>query len=322
MNGDDQLYPTSNFDVNKILNVFHHNSTDNQRQTHKLVIADMLRVSRNHTTKATFVQRHDIDKFIFRFSRDFMAKRIIQHSKAGANAFDILMKRARPEISNEEEDDDDKTNIGRVDAFSCLMKASRSQHVGIHEISTVPGLSLKLNVIENGEEILRALQKFQGWRPVGSATNSRVVLFFGREYYHKSDDGRSSGEPLPELLKPMKQMGEEVTGRRLDICLINQYLPGQGIAEHVDRSDVAGDTVVCFSLGSSAVIVFRHPDGRRVDLDVPANSMYIMDGESRYVWSHQMPARMKDGMRVRGTRMSVTFRNLRNDLSDAPSTSS
>ena len=242
-------------------------------------------------------------------------------NKRTNNAFDILMKRRRTNIIIDcTEDDDDQDDDGmnsdppkstlKIDAFSIMMK--NSQESDARSIaSKIPGLSLQYNIISDGLPIMRKIQETPGWKPVGSGEHSRRVIYFGRPYYSSkgSSNDDVSTRPIPDFLIPLQKIAEDATGKSLKTCLINEYLPGQGIGEHVDKTDDVGDTVVGISLGSSAVMIFRHPDGRRYDITLPPNSMYIMTGEARYVWSHQVPARIKDGNRVRTTRVSVTFRN-------------
>ena len=64
---------------------------------------------------------------------------------------------------------------------------------------------------------------------------------------------------------------------------------------------------------------FRHPDGLHLTVLLPPNSLMIMTGESRYVWSHGITPRKSDmvptatgGMNVvkRGVRISLTFRKI------------
>ena len=42
------------------------------------------------------------------------------------------------------------------------------------------------------------------------------------------------------------------------------------------------------------VMEFTHPDGNTIPVLLPARSVLIMTGESRYVWSHSIPARKSD----------------------------
>ena len=60
-------------------------------------------------------------------------------------------------------------------------------------------------------------------------------------------------------------------------------------------------------------MTFRHKDLAE-DVYVKADSLYVMTGDARYQWTHEMPSRksdMVDGARVkRGRRVSITFRSV------------
>lgn len=93
-------------------------------------------------------------------------------------------------------------------------------------------------------------------------------------------------------------------------CIINRYLPGQGISAHVD-ANAYGHTIACFTFGSGAVMWFTRP-GQHYDQYVEPDSLYIMQNEARYGWKHEMPARKSDQVdgekKLRGVRWSITFR--------------
>ena len=64
---------------------------------------------------------------------------------------------------------------------------------------------------------------------------------------------------------------------------------------------------------------FRHPDGQQLSVLLPPNSLLIMTGESRYVWSHGITPRKHDivpaaggvlTLSTRGVRTSFTFRKI------------
>jgi alkylated DNA repair dioxygenase AlkB len=95
-------------------------------------------------------------------------------------------------------------------------------------------------------------------------------------------------------------------------CIINKYEPGQGINKHIDIK-AYGPVIGCFTFGSGAVMTFRRKDEVH-HLYVKPNSLYIMSGESRLLWTHEMPSRKSDmveGKKIpRGLRISVTFRHV------------
>ena len=89
-------------------------------------------------------------------------------------------------------------------------------------------------------------------------------------------------------------------------------MPSQGINRHTDHN-AYGAIIGCFTLGSGATMIFR--DGQdKQELYVEPDSLYIMTGDARYKWTHEMPARksdMVDGTKhIRGRRVSVTFRHV------------
>ncbi|XP_062842129.1 alkylated DNA repair protein alkB homolog 8 [Trichomycterus rosablanca] len=116
-----------------------------------------------------------------------------------------------------------------------------------------------------------------------------------------------------------------------DQLTVNQYEIGQGIPPHVDTHSPFEDTILSLSLGAKTVMDFRHPDGRSVAVVLPARSLLVMKGESRYLWTHGItprkfdvvPALNAEGSGVvnldlsnltltqRGTRTSFTFRKVR-----------
>jgi alkylated DNA repair dioxygenase AlkB len=99
--------------------------------------------------------------------------------------------------------------------------------------------------------------------------------------------------------------------------IINEYQAGQGIAPHVDCEPCFGDTIISLSLGSACVMNFSH---LKSDVDIPILlepcSLVIMQGESRYLWKHSIPARKNDvflGKIIqRQRRVSVTLRTVIN----------
>ena len=101
-----------------------------------------------------------------------------------------------------------------------------------------------------------------------------------------------------------------------DQVIANEYLPGQGIAAHVDCEPCFGETIASLSLGSTAVMQLRELDGPgRVDLVLEPGSLLVLTGAARHDWTHAIPARLGDRIdgarRMRGRRVSLTFRTVR-----------
>ncbi len=101
-------------------------------------------------------------------------------------------------------------------------------------------------------------------------------------------------------------------GRFPENCMINEYIPPQGIGPHKDYEDF-GPTVACVSLGSDIIMNFAHEErGLRVPVYVPARSFWAISGEARWEWTHGISHRLADVVngvrRPRTRRVSVTFR--------------
>lgn len=141
--------------------------------------------------------------------------------------------------------------------------------------------------------------------PVGSGKNSRLVLHRGHTYNYKKkgvDGSAPSFEPILHELVALSGL------EGFNQCIINRYLPGQGINPHTDSSDY-GDTIICFTIGGSAEMEFTLDD-HCYKLLVEPRSMYVMSGDSRYAWKHGMRSRKSDSGTPRSTRYSFTFRKV------------
>jgi len=68
-----------------------------------------------------------------------------------------------------------------------------------------------------------------------------------------------------------------------------------------------GDTIVSFTLFSSREISFTRGK-ERLDIQTNPNSVYILTGDARYSYKHEMRKRKKDKKVPRGRVVSITFR--------------
>jgi hypothetical protein len=89
------------------------------------------------------------------------------------------------------------------------------------------------------------------------------------------------------------------------------YPVGSGCEEHIDNAEVYSDMIAVLSLGSAAQMDFRLKD-RHKDVLLEPCSLLLLEGPSRYKWSHGIKARKKDkkyGV-VRFRRVSIVLREL------------
>jgi alkylated DNA repair dioxygenase AlkB len=98
-----------------------------------------------------------------------------------------------------------------------------------------------------------------------------------------------------------------------DQVIVNEYLPGQGIAPHIDCIPCFGERIASVSLGSACVMEFSRGNQKISHLLEP-RSLLLLAGDARYHWKHGIPSRKKDiwggTVLLRERRVSLTFRNV------------
>ena len=156
---------------------------------------------------------------------------------------------------------------------------------------------------------------------MSDSAQSRRVQHYGYRYDYLSHRVGEPINPIPDGLLPLQ---EGLTAICLENgiidetyifnqCIVNEYESGQGISKHIDHK-AYGEVIGCFTLGSGGSMVFRK--GSTVEsLYVEKDSLYIMTGDARHEWTHEMPARktdLVDGIiKKRTKRISVTFRAIK-----------
>ena len=175
------------------------------------------------------------------------------------------------------------------------------------DVPSIPGLSYLSGYISEQEEAsLAAAIDAEPW----DTSWERRRQPYGWAY------GRNGGSlrPIPEWGQRLaeRMASEGISERLFDQMLINEYLPGQGIALHRDYEPF-DRTVVSLSLLSACVMDFRHlKDGRRASLLLEPWSLLILSDEARYDWQHGIARRKTDrwqGQAIRRSRrLSITFR--------------
>ena len=171
----------------------------------------------------------------------------------------------------------------------------------------------------DGQAIIAELDK-QEWKPVTQSAQSRKVQHYGFSYDYASGKVATVCEDIPPCLIGLRRMLADfcidtgLAGAQYEPnqCIVNDYQPGQGISKHIDAAGY-GPVIGCFTLGSGAVMTFRHQD-RIEDWYVQPDSLYVMTGDARSQWTHEMASRKSDKvngeMVKRGRRVSVTFRSV------------
>jgi len=138
-----------------------------------------------------------------------------------------------------------------------------------------------------------------------------------RQLYGQSYGRREQVQPLPAWGRELAEKIARAAGlaQPFEQMLVNEYLPGQGIAFHRDYEPF-DHTVASLSLLAPCVMEFRSvQDIRHESALLERRSLLILSDESRYEWEHGIARRKKDrwdGVIIpRSRRVSVTFRRLK-----------
>lgn len=141
---------------------------------------------------------------------------------------------------------------------------------------------------------------------------SRRVCHFGFKYNYKTNrNNHEKAEDFPPIIYMLKLIADKVSNNidnKYNSCIINEYLPGQGISAHIDSSEF-GENIACFTFGSGIEIEFNN-DIEVKKLYLLHNSLYVMTKDARYKYAHQIRPRFSDNGIKRSTRWSITFRQV------------
>jgi len=198
-------------------------------------------------------------------------------------------------------------------------------------MTAINGLYFIENVLTNEQsaQIIQQLDDDQDnkWIPLSAnAQNnaSRVVKHFGYKYGYNSYKIDEIAPPMPQNIINLRDiLTEKCKELKLfdnlkdknfvfNQCIVNNYNSGQGIKTHIDLIKF-GELIGCFTLGSGAIMKFKNTNkDETYDVYTTNCSLYIMSGDARYKWTHEMPFGKSDivnGIKIdRSRRVSVTFR--------------
>jgi len=147
----------------------------------------------------------------------------------------------------------------------------------------------------------------------------RRVQQYGYRYDYKNQtiDSTQWLGPLPDGIAQLAALLHQgnIVEAVADQVIVNEYLPGQGIARHIDRVSCFGKTVAILSLGSRVVMDFYHAASQKKSRRLLEScSLLVLKGLARYEWKHGIAARKTDRFQGevyrRGRRISLTFRKV------------
>jgi alkylated DNA repair dioxygenase AlkB len=144
-------------------------------------------------------------------------------------------------------------------------------------------------------------------------TGKRRVVSFGWHYDFEARRLRKADD-IPAFLLTLRDPAAAFAALEptaLQHVLVTEYGPGAAIGWHRDKA-VFGE-VVGISLLAPCTFRLRRAVGERwerVNLVAEPRSAYLLSGAARTEWEHSIPP-------VDALRYSITFRNLRDDGTDA-----
>lgn len=168
----------------------------------------------------------------------------------------------------------------------------------------IPGLSYHLEVITKDEEKNLIQLILRDGAPWMHAKGDRRVQQYGPVYDYEKRCVTAQKDAIP---KEISSLAERL-GLPCDQVIINEYIPGQGIAHHTDHYQF-GPKIASLSLNSPANMVFAK-DNTKVEITLQPRSLVILEGQARTKWTHSIPARQRDNGVQRGVRYSLTFRSV------------
>ena len=145
----------------------------------------------------------------------------------------------------------------------------------------------------------------------------RRTQHYGFEYNYAGKSASVLAQPIPfwcEFLVD-RLMAQGCWDTRPNQLIINEYVPGQGIAPHVDNVNLFEDGIASVSLGSTVAMDFVKNDDPTMKTVVPLHrrSVIFMRGEARYNWKHGIAPRKTDFGIKRHRRISLTFRVMKTE---------
>ena len=194
-----------------------------------------------------------------------------------------------------------------------------SNRPGLQEVDTVRGLTFF-------EDFLTKEQQEYCVHRVDSAADewrndlSRRVQHYGWRYDYKARAITPDMHigALPDWLADLSQKLYDETGlfdRVPEQVIVNEYLPGQGIATHIDHPGF-GPTVCTISLLDDWEMDFSENWKEKFPALLQRGSCVLLTGDARSVWQHGIAPRKSEatdaGRRDRKRRLSLTFRTVVN----------
>ncbi len=190
---------------------------------------------------------------------------------------------------------------------------------GTQEVAAVPGLKFIEGFLSQEEQshcVERVDAAANEWRD----DLSRRVQHYGWRYDYKARAITPDMHigALPDWLARLAQRLYDETGlfdKVPEQVIVNEYVPGQGIAMHTDHRGF-GPTVCTISLLDDWEMDFAENWKDKTPALLQKGSCVLLTDSARSVWQHGIAPRKTDsllgGQRNRKRRLSLTFRTVLN----------
>ncbi|KRX05900.1 hypothetical protein PPERSA_03837 [Pseudocohnilembus persalinus] len=161
-------------------------------------------------------------------------------------------------------------------------------------------LSIKDFITKEEEKILIENIEKENWDDV----LKRRTMQFGVFYNQAKKWIEQKKRPYPNyfnfLFKRLKTYNLIDYDENNANTLINEYYPGQTLYHH---KDVFGEIILGLNMLADCDLQFINDQNKQViNVQQPRRSLYIMTGDSRYIWKHGI-------MEVKKRRISLTVRS-------------
>ncbi|MEN9613521.1 MAG: hypothetical protein RLZZ628_4335 [Bacteroidota bacterium] len=198
--------------------------------------------------------------------------------------------------------------ISKMDLFSMLEGGKTNP---IEGLTYIPAFI----TVEEQQNLLESIDKNEWLNDL-----KRRVQHYGYKYnYRKRNIDLSmkiGALPNWAIQIGQKLLAQDLIKQEPDQLIINEYLPGQGIANHIDCEPCFEDGIASISLGSACCIEFTNGHNRSeiIPILLEPRSAIVMKGIARYDWQHGIKAVKMDiwqGQKIiRARRVSLTFRKV------------
>ena len=188
---------------------------------------------------------------------------------------------------------------------------------GMQEVPGIPGLKI-IEAFLTPKQQAFCIQRVDTARDQWRDDLSRRVQHYGWRYDYKARAITPAMRigALPQWLTRLARklcIETRAFDKVPDQVIVNEYIPGQGIAMHTDHPSF-GPTVCTISLLDDWEMDFATRAAAKRHVLLPKGSCVLLTGEARSAWQHGIASRqtevMGSGKRMRRRRVSLTFRTV------------